>query len=118
MEPDFEEPLKAVSKWTTEKVFIISKKFESKVAQILEKIFAHFNYEVAEVSCVLKTTVSDTTPGAQREIVNWVALLSNRLGSRREAGSVKPTSSVLSVIAATASTAPSTSAGRSLVHGP
>lgn len=57
---------------------MILKEFETEVAHDLEKIFANFKYDTATISGRLKTSLLESTSGAQREITNYVAMLSNR----------------------------------------
>lgn len=81
-------------------------------------MFAHIKYEAAEVPGRLKTSLLESTLGAQREVANFVAMMSNRLASVREGSSVKHAAFVLGISAAAAGTAQSTSAGPSSKKGP
>lgn len=64
--------------------------FEIVVAQGFEKLLPFVKYEAAKVSDMLNMSPSEVTSAAQEEIANSVAILSNRLASVRNAGSVKP----------------------------
>lgn len=99
-----------MSAWTTEGSLLMSNQFEKETAWSIENIFAHFKYEADKVSGVLKTSPSECTTGAQRKIENCVAMLSSRLTSVRELGSVKHSAPALSPSAAAADTARSRSA--------
>lgn len=90
---------------------MLSKQFETEVAQGPEKIFAYFKYEAAKVF------VPESGSGTQRKIANWVAILPNRLAGVRESSSVKASASAWRASAAAAATAQSTSSGPSSKEG-
>lgn len=69
---DLGESLKVVSKRSTDGSLMISIQFETDVAQILEKFFAHCKYEATNVSSVLKMPLSELKFNAQREVANCV----------------------------------------------
>lgn len=75
-------------------------------------------YEAAKNSGDLKTSLSEPTLGAQREIANYVAMLPSRLARVFAIRSVKPAASSSGTSAAAAGTAPSASAGQSSKKGP
>lgn len=93
LETHLGESLQAVNERTTEGSSVTSSQFETEVAQVLERISAEFKYEDAKSSARLKTSLSESIFDAQCKIANFVAMLSNRLASGREASSVEPSAS-------------------------
>lgn len=83
------------------------------MAQGLERIFSKFEQKAANCFGGLKTSLSASTSGAQRELANCVAMLSNRVASAREASSVQPSAFASGMTAAASVAAPSTATGQS-----
>lgn len=104
------EILNVVHEQTTDGFLMMSKLFEKEVTEGADEILDGFRYEEANYCKSLKTSLSETTPGAPRKIAKCVAMLSNRFSSESEARSVKPFVSVLITHVAATDTAISTSA--------
>lgn len=75
---DVEKFLKVVSKRKTEGSSMKSKHSGTAVTQGLVNIFAHLKYEAAKVSGALKSSLRESSSGAQREMANCVATVVNR----------------------------------------
>lgn len=95
----------------------MSKEFMTEVAQGPKKFSVDFMYETVKITGGLKTSLSKSFSGVQREIANCVAKLYNQLACERDNSSVMFCTSRLDTSAAAADTAPSTSAGLSSKGG-